>query len=109
MGNQIQHLAILMVIQGVFECLMGSLWFVGMFLLCLQGPIEEIPEGSLIYGVIGIGALVAGILKITPGVCTLHCRQRLLGIVALACGIVAFPTVLCAPTGLGVMIYGLIV
>jgi hypothetical protein len=56
-----------------------------------------------------LGALTAGVLKVTAGIRGLEYRGRAHGIVALSCSILAFPICYCAPTGLGVMIYGLIV
>jgi hypothetical protein len=130
--GQVQVVCILMIIQGVLECLLGMIVGLGGFLfpdlirsinLMVQEeqkrqpagpPIQGIPEefGWLMTALIvamALGALVAGLLKITAGIRGLEYRGRVHGIVALFCSILAFPICYCAPTGLGVMIYGLIV
>ncbi len=132
MTNQISVVAILMIIQGSLECLVGLLLGVASFLfpelirsmnLMVQQQQKQLAAGQLVpefpeelgyliaavYLAIGAGALLAGVLKIIGGIRNLQYRGRVFGIVALCSGILAFPVCYCAPTGLGLMIYGLIV
>jgi hypothetical protein len=132
MTNQISVVAILMIIQGALESLAGLLVGVAAFIFpelirsmnfIVRQQQRQLPPGqavaefpeefgyliAAIYLAIGAGAFLAGVLKIIAGARNLQYRGRVFGIVALCCGILAFPLCYCAPTGLGLMIYGLIV
>ena len=130
MVKQISVVAILMIVQGVLEWLMGLLLVAaGFFMPALmefmkeqqkqqggQGamPMPFLPEElgdllTVIYLALGAGCLLAGTLKLIAGIRNLRYRGRVLGIVAQIMGIFSLPTCYCAPTSLGVMIYGLIV
>ena len=133
MTGQVQVVSILMIIQGVLECLTGILLWVASFLvpgmfhwmnLILEEQQKQQPPGEpkmpglpeefvwilqAAYLAIGATAFLAGTLKIIAGIRGLQFRGRVFGIVALAAGCLAWPTCYCAPTGLGLMIYGLIV
>lgn len=61
------------------------------------------------YGVMGTGFLLCGGLSVFAGARNLGYRNRVLGIVALAIGFVPVFTCWCAPTAIGVGVYGLIV
>ena len=62
------------------------------------------------YGVMAAAALVAGLLHIAAGVQNCRFRGRVLGIVVLASGFLVTPlTCYCAPTGVALGVYGLIV
>lgn len=119
MYRQINTVAILMIVHGAIETLLG-------ILLALMGPMmfglmkmspsgssapkeEEIVLMTIIYGVLGVLVMAAGILKIVAGIKNLKYRSRTLGIVALSSAIVSMFTCYCLPTALALAIYGLIV
>jgi hypothetical protein len=64
---------------------------------------------TVFYIVVGVMALVAGVLNIVAGARSLKFRGRGLALTALFCNILPLFTCYCAPTSLGLMIYGLIV
>ncbi len=64
---------------------------------------------TVVYLSMGLVGLVAGILHIIAGIRNLSYRGRTLGIVALIAGGLSVGTIYCAPTTIGLMIYGLIV
>ena len=61
------------------------------------------------YLVVGIVLLLAGIFRIYTGLQNFRYRKRVLGIVSLVCGLVSMMGCYCTPTGIGILIYGLIV
>jgi hypothetical protein len=114
--------AILMIVQGSLELLMAVM-FVALtvavpFMFPDGGAAQELRAGpppgvfkSLMmaaYGVMGAGGLIAGVLHVTAGVFGLRFRRRTLGIVALTVGMASITTIYCAPTAIGLAIYGLI-
>jgi hypothetical protein len=122
MVKQVTIVAILMMIQGVLESLMGVF-------LCVMGPfiftiMQQMPQNqpgaqpppeelagilSGVYVLLGVVALIAGVLKIVAGVRNLKYRGKVLGIVALASGVATIFTCYCAPTAIALLVYGLIV
>ena len=64
---------------------------------------------AAMYGVMGIVCGACGVLRITAGMFNLRFRRRQLGLVALGVGLVTVFTGLCAPTAIGLGIYGLMV
>jgi hypothetical protein len=115
----VKIVAILMIVQGALECLYGLL-FVAMGPLMLAVIANDPGTGSQppppawiagIYPVLGLPALLAGVLKIWAGILNLKLRGRTLGIVALFSGLltIASCAIYCFPTSLALMIYGLIV
>src|SRR5260370_36068454 len=103
MTNQISVVAILMIIQGSLECLVGLLLGVASFLfpelirsmnLMVQQQQKQLAAGQLVpefpeelgyliaavYLAIGAGALLAGVLKIIGGIRNLQYRGRVFGI-----------------------------
>jgi hypothetical protein len=125
MVRQVVVVAILMIVQGSLEVV------VGIFLLVMaavmpgvlmnqpgafggQGP--GAPDAKTIatiatamYAGMGAVALAVGALKIFAGIRNLKYRGRILGIVALVSGVASMLTCYCLPTGLALLIYGLIV
>lgn len=111
MVNQVPVVAVLMIVQGSLECLMGILLLIlGPVMLAAPQHNGPSPAGVgtfiFIFGVVII--IIAG-LKIAAGVKGLKYRDRAFGIVTLLLGVVTFLTFYCAPTSLALMIYGLIV
>jgi hypothetical protein len=123
MVSQVQVVSILMIIHGVLTSLVG-------LLLSLAGPalfaLISLDKGnrgaharkedemiltvlSVVYVVLGLMALTAGLLNLIAGIRGLKFRGRTFGLVALFSNLLCLFTVYCAPTSLGLMIYGLIV
>lgn len=128
-GGMVRHVmpvAILMLVQGGLELLMAVL------LIGLAGaapvmfpnmtgdggaarelglaapPVPFTTMMIVMYGVMGAGGLIAGVLHIVAGVFGLRFRRRTLGIVALTAGLVSLSTCYCAPTAIGLFVYGLV-
>ncbi len=119
MHRQIKVVAILMMIEGVLEGLMG-------IFLCVMGPVmmellkstPTPPHGAgapppelfgAIYIAMGIPTLLAGIIKVVAGIRNVSFKSRTLGFIGLGSGLLSFASCYCIPTALGVGIYGLIV
>jgi hypothetical protein len=130
MARQVPIVAILMIVQGALECMMGALLGLAAFLfpsmfdwinqmaqrqpVAAGQPIPQMPPEmirliTIIYIALGIAAFIAGVFRISAGCYNIRYRARGMGIAALFIGILTFPTCYCAPTSLGLMIYGLIV
>lgn len=116
--RHVMPVAILMIVQGSLELLM-ALIFLGLtfavpFMFPDGGAAAGPPPGMIrpimmaVYGVMGAGGLVGGVLHVIAGVFGLRFRRRMLGVVALTVGIASITTVYCAPTAIGLAIYGLI-
>jgi hypothetical protein len=120
MVPQVQVVSILMIVNGALSALMGLLLSaIGPFMFAIlnaekgggPAPDERAFLGilSMVYLVLGLLVLTAGLLNVIAGIRALNFRGRGLAIVALFFNIVPVFTIYCAPTSLGVMIYGLIV
>ncbi|MCI0458139.1 MAG: hypothetical protein L0Z62_14340 [Gemmataceae bacterium] len=126
MAHQIPVVAILMIVQGTLELLMAALLYFGAFFVpALFGQMQQNPAFGpgarpedleamrtilpLVYGSMGTAALIAGVLHLVAGIRNLSYRGRTLGLVALFLGLVSIGTCYCAPTTIGLTIYGLIV
>jgi hypothetical protein len=127
MANHIPVVAILMIVQGVLECLLALLLIVAGVLLPqaleIAGRARQRPGGdwlpdlppefieiaAVLYVGLGAVVLLCGALRVIAGSRNLNYRGRTLGIVSLATGVVTSLTIWCAPTSLGLLIYGLIV
>lgn len=127
MANQIPVVAILMIVQGVLECLLALLLVVAGVLLPqaleIAGRARQRPGGgwlpdlppefieiaAVLYVGLGAVVLLSGLLRVIAGSRNLNYRGRTFGIVSLAAGVVTSLTIWCAPTSLGLLIYGLIV
>jgi hypothetical protein len=120
--RHVMPVAILMLVQGGLELLV-SLLFLALtvavpFMFPDGGPAAEVGVGPnlgamrpmmmTMYGVMGAGGLVAGLLHITAGIFGLRFRRRTFGVVALIAGLASITTVYCLPTSVGLAIYGLI-
>ena len=113
---QVTVISILMIVQGSLVSLIGLiLLFTGPAMLSLNSASHKADEErfiSMIGGVyILIGGLVVGVggLNIAAGIKNLKYRSRNLGIAALCIGVLAVFTCYCAPTAIGLLIYGLII
>lgn len=93
---QVRVVAVLLLIQGFFECAVG-------FLLLYQWT-----KSVLSVAIIGL-VFVLGILKIVAGVRNFQRRSRILGIIAISVAPLSVFTLFCAPSALVIMVYGLVV
>jgi hypothetical protein len=120
MVPQVQVVAILMIVNGALSSLLGLLLAaMGPFLFAVmsmdkgapQQPQDKAVLGVLsgVYLVLGLLVLVAGVLNIVAGIRCLRFRGRIFAIVALFFNVLPVFTFYCAPTSLGVLIYGIIV
>lgn len=119
MVGQVTVVSILMIVQagltliaGLFLTVMGPAMFTMARLD--KGPKNRTDETMLmviaaIYLILGLTVLLSSILTLVAGIRALKFRGRTMAIVALFSNIIPVFTFYCAPTSLGVMIYGLIV
>jgi hypothetical protein len=125
MVQAVRIVAILNAVQGGLEILM-SLMYVAMsafFPVMAQiqannpngrGPGNEPPKEffwviGIVYGGIGLVMLVGGILRIVACLQNFKYKGRTLGFVSFGVGMVSLITCYCAPTAIGMLIFGLIV
>ena len=123
--HHVRVVAILMIIQGIFELLMGA--GVGVMAMVLPRMMEadmrraptppdmpDMPANffwiiTVVYGAVAAVTLAAGLLHVVAGLQSYRFRGRVLGFVALAGGILTFFNCYCLPTAIGLGVYGLIV
>jgi len=124
MVRHVLPVAILMIVQGALELLISLIFLALVVAVPLMipdlpaGPAENFggppplaflkPMMMAVYGVMATGGLLAGVMHVAAGIFGLRFRRRMLGIVALALGMASVTTVYCAPTAVGLAIYGLI-
>jgi len=128
MAKQIKIVAILMMINGGI-CLLTGLFYVAigfaapnMFdadqikqMQAQQPGQQHLDPETLkwmmigIYGGMGSGGIIAGLLQLPAGLRNLRYRGRTFGIVALILGMIAASTCYCAPTSIALCVYGMIV
>ncbi len=89
-------MAVLLLIQGVFECGIG-------LLLIYQW------KTSVLAVTIILLVFILGSLKIVAGARNYRYRNRALGIVALAVAPLSIFTFFCLPSAMVIMVYGLVV
>jgi hypothetical protein len=109
--------AIMMIVQGVMEILLG-LMYAGAGLvvpMLMESELRRNPSGApptwfflALYGAMGLMGLVPGILHLIGGIRGLRYRGRTFGILALCAGMLSVFTCYCAPTSIALGIYGLI-
>lgn len=112
LARHVAVVAILLMVQGGLEILMGGFYvFLGV-MTAVYAQQEGVRPGLAIggvYGVMGAASLGSGILHAVAGWRNYFFRTRWLGIVALVAGLGALFTCYCFPTSVALMIYGLIV
>jgi len=64
---------------------------------------------SAIYLAIGIPVLTSGVLRIIAGVRNYNFKGRMLGIVSICAGLGSMLSCYCAPTAIGLLVYGLVI
>jgi hypothetical protein len=121
MHRQIKVVAILLMVEGGLELLMG-------IFLCILGPamtafMRAAPPPSTagggpppppelfaaIYIAMGAPTVVAGILKVIGGIRNVSLKSRTLGFVALGSSVLSLSSCYCIPTAIALGVYGLIV
>jgi hypothetical protein len=121
MVSHVPVVAILMMVQGGLELLMGLglVAMGGIFpVLMRMGELRDGGEGPppemvgwmmlAIYGGLGVLTLVAAGLHLFAGLRNYRFRSRTLGLVALSGGLVTVFTCYCAPTSVALAVYGLV-
>ena len=125
MGSHIRIVAILMMVQGGLETLIGVMLlimggvmpsvFANMAAGAPAGPGQAPPPAAVgwvlggVYFGLGVVLLAGAVLKLVAGWRNFWFRGRVMGLVALSSGLVTIFTCYCFPTALALFIYGLIV
>ena len=121
MVNHVRVIVVLNAVQGILELIMGG--FVTamsvMFFAMKDKIIEEAPPGVDMefqhkimvggFGTVGGFVLLVAILRIWAAIANYRFKGRILGIVSLLAGLGTAMTVYCAPTSIGIAVYGLVV
>ena len=118
MIRHVMPVAILMIVQGAFELLLGVVLLAAAVMAPMMlpeglgaGEQTPVPMAWIMagtYGVMGGGGLVAGLMHVVGGIFGLRFRRRVLGIVALSVGMASLFTCYCGLTAVGLGIYGLV-
>jgi len=120
--SQIRIFAILNAVQGILEIPMGLfLSGLGIAMPALQrlqknnnpgqlGPNEEsmFLFITVLYVAIGIPLFISGILRVASAWQNYHFRGRILSLVSIIVGMATLFSCYCAPTAIGLLVYGLI-
>lgn len=116
MVGQVKIVGILMMVNGLTVTLMGGLYVaMGSFMMAAMPAAPAGGGGAppefflIIYGVLGGVTALVGIFNVVAGYRVMTMRNRVLGIIALFSNLLAMMTCYCAPTAIGMMVYGLIV
>ena len=119
--GQVRIVAILSVIEGVLEFLMGLLYVSCAIMLPLLLQRASPPPGAgnspavafgpiiAMYSVMGVPVLLCGGLRLFAAIRNYQYRSRTLGIISAVAGIASLLSCYCAPTAIGLAIYALIV
>ncbi|WP_425615417.1 hypothetical protein NA78x_005336 [Anatilimnocola sp. NA78] len=112
-------ICILMIVQGALCLMMG----VGLIFAAFTLPVMIVSQQQgdkaqmemmrltfmVTYGIMASCGLLSGGLQVYAGIRNLWLRGYVLGIVALVSGLLSAGTCYCLPTGMAIMIYGLII
>lgn len=121
MVNQITIVAIFMFIQGVLLMMMTALVFAYAFGLPAliranpgNNPQQDLPEEVLTIittagAIIGTFTLLLALMHFLAGYWAINFKGRIFGITTMLLGLAASMTFYCAPTAIGLAVYGLIV
>lgn len=112
LARQVPVVAILLMVQGGLELLMGAFFVVFGGTMALYARQEAVQPGMAMGGVSGVmggAGVVAGLLHAVAGWQNYFFCRRWLGITALVTGLGSMLTCYCFPTALVLMIYGLVV
>ena len=112
LARQVTVVAILMMVQGGLEMLMGIFFVIFGGAMAVYARQEAVQQGLAFGGVsgaMGMAGMVTGLLHVVAGWQSYFFRRRWLGFLALFTGLGSMLTCYCFPTALVLMIYGLIV
>ncbi len=105
----VKAVARLLIGQGIAELAVALSLMLGVRTLPVDAATQQRADFMALYMfALGLVILACAVLKILGGARTLRLRNRGLGYLALASAIPTFFTCWCAPTGLAIMIYGLV-
>jgi hypothetical protein len=111
--RRVSTIAVLLIVQGALDLALGlALAGVGLYVATGRTglPVEMVPlEPRIAVVVFGPTLVAAGALKVAAGVHNYRFRKPVLGIVALASGLLSALNCYCAPFALGLTGYGLYV
>ncbi|MEX2118202.1 MAG: hypothetical protein WD847_01225 [Pirellulales bacterium] len=126
LATHVPAVAILMMVQGAVEIVVSLFFFlmVGVLPVAFAAMPAGAPGGgaqpgpppaafgrtlATVYAVMGLAAVLGGVLKVVGGWRNFRYRGRVLGIVALSSALASMLTCYCAPTAIALFVYGLIV
>jgi len=124
--SQIRVVAIMLIVHGSMLLLAGIFFLImaaflpGIITSSQQaqaapanpnGPTPEQLSNLLTgtYVVMGLAAFLPGLIQLFAGIRNLYPKGRTLGIIALFSGLLSVASCYCAPTSLGLLVYGLII
>jgi hypothetical protein len=111
MVGHVPLVAIGLIVQGCLEFLFGLLMVLsGLLFAFVPDPQLAAMRGmsGIMFG-LAVPAILCGTLRFIAGVFNLRYRRRILGMTALGLGLLTMITAYCAPTSIGLAVYGLIV
>lgn len=117
--RQVRPVAICLIIHGLLIALLGGSLTFAAFFLATVGP-EMLQDDQVDfsnfqsaiswgYGIVGGCLLLLGLVSVFAGIRNFSFRSRTLGIVTMSLGVITSVGVWCAPTAIGLAIWGLIV
>lgn len=112
LARQVPIVAILLMVQGGLEVLVGGVFLLFGGTMAVFATQEAVQQGMFFGGVstvMGIVGIAAGVLQAVAGWQNYFFRRRWLGLAALIAGLGSAFTCYCFPTALVLMLYGLIV
>jgi hypothetical protein len=118
MVRQVPVVGILMIVNGLLIAVMGLLYGLGMPLLFAALALKEPPPDDAkafltvfvsVFGIFGFALLAIAFLHVVAGFRCRRFRNRMLGFIVLFSNVLPLFTTYCAPTSIGLMVYGLIV
>lgn len=122
--NQVRIFAVLNAVQGAMEfalggCLVGMACYLPIFMKEVNARAEHQPGGAppeeflwyMVAGYAGVGTFLAllGVVRIWAAIQNFRFRGQTLGIVSISLGMLSVFVCYCAPTAIGLLVYGLIV
>jgi hypothetical protein len=112
--GHVKIVGILMLVHGILIFLVGAglITFAVIAMTSMPAPPGGGPEPYIIggmYGGFGLMFVACGLLQAIAGVRVMSFKNRVLGLVALFSNALVLMSCYCAITGVGLMIYGLIV
>jgi hypothetical protein len=114
MARHIRIVSVLLIIHAALLLILGVV-FLGMAAMIeaeFRSMARRVDTPEVLWigmGGAGVGVLTVAVIQLVAGIKGLRVRGRALGLVALFSNLMILSTCYCLPTGLGLMIYGLIV